>query len=94
MNLSSNQITKLSKEPFKHLSKLRKLRLSHNLLTVIAGDSLGQAISLLETLALDNNKIRTVDSEAFINMTSLTDLDMKANNLESGPQNSFPPRWG
>ena len=59
--------------------------MSHNLLTVIAGDSLVQSISLLETLALDNNKIRTVDSEAFINMTSLTDLDMKANNLESVP---------
>ena len=52
---------------------------------MIAGDSLGQAISQLNTLALDNNKIRTVDSEAFANLTSLTNLDMKTNNLESVP---------
>ena len=52
---------------------------------MIAGDSLGQAISLLDTLALDNNKIRSVDSEVFVNLTSLTNLDMKANKLDSVP---------
>merc|ERR1719477_255476 len=39
----------------------------------------------LNTLALDNNKIRSVDSEAFVNWTSLTNLDMKTNKLESVP---------
>ena len=52
---------------------------------MIGKDSLGPAIFRIETLALDNNKIRTIDREAFANMTRLADLAMNGNNLDAVP---------
>jgi Leucine-rich repeat (LRR) protein len=52
---------------------------------VIGKVSLGHAIFRIETLALDNNKITTVDNQAFANLTSLADLDINGSKLESVP---------
>ena len=71
---------------FKNLSNLRELILSHNLLTVIGKSSLGPAVFRIETLILDNNKIITIDTNAFVNMTRLADLALNGNKLTAVPQ--------
>ena len=54
---------------FQNIPNIREQYLSHNDLSVIWKESFGQEVFMIETLALDNNHIRTVDIETFVNMT-------------------------
>uniref|UniRef100_A0A8C8S2E3 Leucine rich repeat containing G protein-coupled receptor 5 n=1 Tax=Pelusios castaneus TaxID=367368 RepID=A0A8C8S2E3_9SAUR len=88
LDLSMNNITKLSSNPLHNLRFLEELRLAGNGLTYIPKGAFAGLFSL-KVLMLQNNQLRQVPTEALQNLRSLQSLRLDANHINYVPPNCF-----
>ncbi|OQV17277.1 hypothetical protein BV898_08675 [Hypsibius exemplaris] len=81
-----NALTDLSLSPFRELTVLTLAE--NKLQTVSAGDGL-QYLTVLQSLNLADNQIRTIQSNAFRSQTMLRVLDLRNNQLRQLPNDFF-----
>ncbi|CAF1085644.1 unnamed protein product, partial [Brachionus calyciflorus] len=82
LNINANQITKLDKEMFKNLPKLKLLNLESNNISKVFNDSFLLANDLL-SINLNRNFINYIEPNSFCELKSLGRLMLSYNNLSS-----------
>ncbi|RDD47210.1 Leucine-rich repeats and immunoglobulin-like domains protein 3 [Trichoplax sp. H2] len=96
LNLRNNTIGTIHKHAFNKLSKLKYLDISKNNL-VFDSDNLGgifEHVPLLETLKLNDNKIKFIGNEAFSGLSSLVNLNLSGNPIQTIEKGSFGESLG
>ncbi|XP_063217061.1 chaoptin-like [Bacillus rossius redtenbacheri] len=90
LNLESNRLVELPPDMFRTSTfvKLRDIRLSYNLLSVIESRTFS-SLPNLQTLVLTGNRIKTIKSSGFHNVTRLSTIILSDNQLVSIEDKAF-----
>nr|XP_033784425.1 leucine-rich repeat-containing G-protein coupled receptor 4 isoform X1 [Geotrypetes seraphini] len=88
LDISMNNITRLSEDAFRTLPYLEELRLAGNDLSYIHPKALS-GLKELKVLTLQNNQLKTVPSEALKGLSTLQSLRLDANHIVTIPEDSF-----
>ncbi|XP_051568396.1 leucine-rich repeats and immunoglobulin-like domains protein 2 [Myxocyprinus asiaticus] len=91
LNLGDNQITHLGEGVFSSLANVRTLDIRNNEISLAIEDSVGMFVGLkrLNSLFLQNNKIRTITKRAFEGLMELEHLDLSNNGIMSIHPDAF-----
>ncbi|XP_078488415.1 leucine-rich repeats and immunoglobulin-like domains protein 3 [Ciona intestinalis] len=91
LDLSRNAIVAMEKEAFYGLRKLKKLVLSRNLISSSVEDLGGifRGLESIETLLMNNNRIRSLSPDTFVGADKLVYLDLRNNNITSVQNKTF-----
>ncbi|XP_052755821.1 protein artichoke-like [Galleria mellonella] len=90
LNISGNQIEKITENAFYTLTQLEYLDLSHNRLSDVEGLFEFEMLpNRMRHLNLAHNEIQQIPSSAFENLTSLIELDLSYNLISYLDENSF-----
>ena len=81
LDLSSNHIRKISRDPFRKLQSIQTLRLNRNEIDILDIRSF-MSVTNLSFLDLSHNRIVELTSGVFEPLTSLTHLDLSHNHLQ------------
>lgn len=94
LDLHSNRISKIAIGAFNTTPNLQSLDLSQNEISWTIEDMFAPFASLhqLDVFYLNNNRIKSVNKNAFLGLTSLTKLDLSKNNITSIQPNTFDER--
>lgn len=84
LNLRHNQLESIAADTFAPMNNLHTLLLSHNSLAYLDAYALN-GLFVLSLLALDSNRLGGVHPEAFRNCSSLQDLNLSGNQLQTVP---------
>uniref|UniRef100_A0A8C2E1B4 Leucine-rich repeats and immunoglobulin-like domains protein 2 n=1 Tax=Cyprinus carpio TaxID=7962 RepID=A0A8C2E1B4_CYPCA len=85
LNLGDNQITHLGEGVFSGLANVRTLDIRNNEISLAIEDLVGMFVGLkrLNSLVLQNNKIRSITKRAFEGLMELEHLDLSKNDIMS-----------
>uniref|UniRef100_A0A8C1DNF8 Leucine-rich repeats and immunoglobulin-like domains 2 n=1 Tax=Cyprinus carpio carpio TaxID=630221 RepID=A0A8C1DNF8_CYPCA len=85
LNLGDNQITHLGEGVFSGLANVRTLDIRNNEISLAIEDLVGMFVGLkrLNSLVLQNNKIRSITKRAFEGLMELEHLDLSKNGIMS-----------
>jgi Leucine-rich repeat (LRR) protein len=90
LGFTKTNLNSIEKSDFKCLSKLEKLVLNFNELTIIDAEVFKNLTEMIE-LNLSNNKIHNVNKNSFCDLTKLKILDLQHNLIKRLPENiCFP----
>ncbi|XP_051562964.1 leucine-rich repeats and immunoglobulin-like domains protein 2 [Myxocyprinus asiaticus] len=91
LNLGDNQITHLEDGVFSSLVNIRTIDIRNNEISLAIEDSVGMFVGLkrLNSLVLQNNKIRTITKTAFDGLMELEYLDLSKNGIMSIHPDAF-----
>jgi Leucine-rich repeat (LRR) protein len=82
LDLSENQFKFLGADEFAELRRLQVLYLDGNQLSVVLDKTFGASTPNLRKLSLSRNRIAKVTTNAFVNSTSLRELDIGYNKID------------
>ncbi|XP_034562815.1 toll-like receptor 13 [Notolabrus celidotus] len=88
VDLTSNKITKIQADDFKHLSVLTQLDLKHNSISQIDAGAFADLISL-QKLNLNSNKLVALGDDLFGGLSNLTELRITSNNMKKVEPTTF-----
>lgn len=88
MELTHNSFSEISLKDLKNLKELKKLKISHSNLTVIANNAFNN-FDALETLDLSDNNLSGIKQKWFQEQRHLTTLNISRNNLAFIEKESF-----
>lgn len=91
LNLGDNQISHLGEGVFSSLANVRTLDIRNNEISLAIEDFIGMFVGLkrLNSLVLQNNKIRTITKRAFEGLMELENLDLSKNGIMSIHPDAF-----
>lgn len=94
LSLDGNKLTKITMEPFEKLSILEQLYLRENQIEFVNFELKTSGIwSKLLLLALDQNKIKNIDENSFVDLKQLTVLSLQGNQLQKLEEKVFRPTF-
>uniref|UniRef100_A0A671S555 Leucine-rich repeats and immunoglobulin-like domains protein 2 n=1 Tax=Sinocyclocheilus anshuiensis TaxID=1608454 RepID=A0A671S555_9TELE len=91
LNLGDNQVSHLGEGVFSSLANVRTLDIRNNEISLAIEDFVGMFVGLkrLNSLVLQNNKIRTITKRAFEGLMELEHLDLSKNGIMSIHPDAF-----